>query len=121
MNARHAVSRLRLRGRSLFSPYKSGAAADDLGMAGRQGGPHQQSAESRLATGNAWSFETPGRVDDRQDRLEKIEFLIGAYRMRYMHHVWQDRLPEAADAERRIDRLLNRWQRVRDRDIAQPD
>ncbi|HET6877405.1 MAG TPA: hypothetical protein VFH38_07735 [Jatrophihabitans sp.] len=56
---------------------------------------------------------------DRQSRLDKIEYLIGIYRMRYMHYVWRDHMPEAAEVTRKIDRLLERWQRVRDRELAE--
>lgn len=58
------------------------------------------------------------RRDDRQACLEKIEHLIGIYRMRYMHYVWRDHLAEAEEMERKINRLLERWQRVRDRDLV---
>jgi hypothetical protein len=57
-------------------------------------------------------------ADDCQCRLDKIEFLIGIYRMRYMHYVWHDHLPEAGEMERKIDRLLERWQRVHNRELA---
>jgi hypothetical protein len=66
------------------------------------------------AASNAVTVEAPACVDDRQNRLDKIEFLIGVYRMRYMHYVWHDHLPEAGEMERKIDRLLDRWKRVHD-------
>jgi chemotaxis regulatin CheY-phosphate phosphatase CheZ len=56
---------------------------------------------------------------DRQNRLDKIEYLIGVYRMRHMHYVWRDHMPEAGEMERKIDRLLERWQRVRNRQLAE--
>lgn len=73
---------------------------------------HQRSLP---AAASAVGVEAPVRGEDCQGRLGKIEFLIGVYRMRYMHYVWQDHLPEAGEMERKIDRLLERWQRVRDR------
>src|SRR5581483_8603292 len=81
------------------------------------------------ATGTAYQVSSPAPVTetrveesvrgaDRQSRLDKIEFLIGIYRMRYMHYVWHDHLPEAGETERKIDRLLERWQRVHARELA---
>jgi chemotaxis regulatin CheY-phosphate phosphatase CheZ len=61
---------------------------------------------------------TAEQLPDCQSRLDKIEYLIGVYRMRYMHYVWRDHMPEAGEMERKIDRLLERWQRVRNREIA---
>jgi hypothetical protein len=60
----------------------------------------------------------PTRGADRQSRLDKIEFLIGVYRTRYMHYVWNDHLPEAGEMARKVDRLLERWQRVRNREVS---
>lgn len=56
--------------------------------------------------------------DDRQNRLDKIEYLISSYRVRHMQYVWRDRMPEAEEVTRKIDRLLERWQRVHERDFA---
>lgn len=56
---------------------------------------------------------------DRQGRLDNIEYLISVYRIRYMHYVWRNHMPEAGEMERKINRLLDRWQRVRDRDVAE--
>jgi hypothetical protein len=36
-----------------------------------------------------------------------------------MHYVWRDHMPEAGEMERKIDRLLERWQRVRNRELAE--
>jgi hypothetical protein len=65
---------------------------------------------------------TAERVDvraDRQGRLDKIEYLIGVYRSRYVNYIGCNHEPEAGEMERKIDRLLERWQRVRDREIVQ--
>lgn len=62
---------------------------------------------------------TVEQLPDCQARLDKIEYLIGVYRVRYMHYVWRDHMPEASEMERKIDRLLDRWQRVRDRKVAE--
>jgi chemotaxis regulatin CheY-phosphate phosphatase CheZ len=59
------------------------------------------------------------QLPDRQARLDKIEYLISVYRMRHMHYVWRDHMPEAGEMERKIDRLLERWQRVRNRELAE--
>jgi hypothetical protein len=70
------------------------------------------------APATATRVEGSARGADCQSRLDKIEFLIGIYRMRYMHYVWHDHLPEAGEMERKIDRLLERWQRVHNRELA---
>jgi hypothetical protein len=64
---------------------------------------------------------TADRVDVRADcqgRLDKIEYLIGIYRMRYVNYVGCNHEPEAGEMERKIDRLLERWQRVHDRELV---
>jgi hypothetical protein len=81
---------------------------------------HQRAAVNEYqallpAAPNAASSQSPVHGDGCQSRLDKIEFLIGVYRMRYMHYVWHDHLPEAGEMERKIDRLLERWKRVHDR------
>lgn len=62
----------------------------------------------------------PTSRDDQQGRLDRIEYLIGVYRMRYMHYVWADHMNEAGEMQRKIDRLLRRWQRVRDAQSLAP-
>lgn len=67
---------------------------------------------------SATRVEARAGESECQNRLDKIEFLIGVYRMRYMHYMWHDHLPEAGEMERKIDRLLERWKRVRDREVS---
>lgn len=80
----------------------------------REAGSDEQPRSALEATSVAGS-DAAARAD-RQSRLDKIEYLISVYRMQYMHQVWRDQLPEAEQMAQKIDRLLERWQRVHGRD-----